>query len=259
MAEIETSESSFTDPAPSFTDPLSFLKAFTAARIAIGHTGSSIPVKASLEFKLAHAHARDAVYSAMDVDMLADRLAQFNLPVLSLNTKAESRASYLQRPDLGRQLDQRAQEIVENQVSGAEVSIVIADGLSAFAIHENIVGLLELLIPKLLATNLRLAPISLVQQGRVAVGDEIGESLNAGLSLVFIGERPGLSAADSMGAYLTYHPQSGLTDDSRNCVSNIRAGGLTADLAVTKIFYLIQEAFKRKLSGVLLKDNAGLL
>ncbi len=252
MADEVTNESSF-------TDPLSFLKAFTAARIAIGHTGASIPIKASLEFKLAHAHARDAVYSAMDMEMLTDRLAQFNLPVLSLQSRAESRASYLQRPDLGRLLDQSAKDIVENQVSGAEVSIVIADGLSALAIHENIVGLLELLIPKLQAANLRLAPICLVQQGRVAIGDEIGKGLQAVLSLVFIGERPGLSAADSMGAYLTYHPRPGLADDSRNCISNIRAGGLPADLAVTKIFYLIQEAFKRKLTGIHLKDNAGLL
>lgn len=252
MAETVSNESSSTDPG-------SFLKAFTAARIAIGHTGSSIPIKASLEFRLAHAHARDAVYSAMDVDMLADRLAQFYLPVLSLHSQAENRASYLQRPDLGRLLDQSSSDNVENQVSGAAVVIVIADGLSALAIHENSVSLLALLIPKLQAADLQLAPICLVQQGRVAIGDVVGKGLNAGLSLVLIGERPGLSAADSMGAYLTYHPEPGLTDDSRNCVSNIRAGGLPADVAAAKIFYLIQEAFKRKLTGVLLKDNAGLL
>lgn len=252
MAKIVKSESAF-------NDPLSFLKEFTAARIAIGSTGSSIPIKESLEFKLAHAHARDAVYSAIDLKELTYKLKRFNLPVLCLHSQAVSRAIYLQRPDLGRLLDKLSVEILNNQILGADISIIIADGLSAIAIHENIVALLELLIPKLLYANLSIAPLSLIQQGRVAIGDDVGQGLNTNLSLMLIGERPGLSAADSMGAYLTYHPQRGLTDDSRNCISNIRAGGLNVNLAAEKIFYLIQESFKRKLSGVLLKDNAGLL
>jgi ethanolamine ammonia-lyase small subunit len=137
--------------------------------------------------------------------------------------------------------------------------IIIADGLSATAVNQNISGLLALLIPKLLSVKLKLAPLCLVQQGRVAISDYIGYGLRAKLSLILIGERPGLSAADSMGAYLTYSPVPGLTDESRNCISNIRPAGLNYYFAADKIFYLIQEAFKRKLSGINLKDNAGLL
>jgi ethanolamine ammonia-lyase small subunit len=240
-------------------DPLSFLKAFTRARIAIGSVGTSIPTKQSLQFKLAHAHARDAVYSAMDTEELADILMQFNLPVLQLHSRAESRAQYLQRPDMGRLLDEYSINRLTDQITGDDVVIIIADGLSALAIHENVLALLQLLIPKLLAAKLKIGPLCLVQQGRVAIGDPIADALNARLSIVLIGERPGLSAADSMGAYLTYNPKPGLKDNSRNCISNIRPCGLDHAAAADKIFYLVQEAFKRKLSGVELKDNEGLL
>jgi ethanolamine ammonia-lyase small subunit len=240
-------------------DPLSFLKAFTRARIAIGSTGTSIPTKQSLQFKLAHAHARDAVYSAMDSEQLADNLMQFNLPVLQLHSRAESRAQYLQRPDMGRLLDEYSINRLTDQITGDDVVIIIADGLSAMAIHENVLALLQLLVPKLLAAKLKVGPLCLVQQGRVAIGDPIADALNAKLSIVLIGERPGLSAADSMGAYLTYNPKPGLKDNSRNCISNIRPCGLDHAAAADKIFYLVQESFKRKLSGVGLKDNEGLL
>ncbi|WP_442592167.1 ethanolamine ammonia-lyase subunit EutC [Pedobacter sp. AW31-3R] len=250
MAEIVTSAEN---------DPLKFLKDFTSARIAIGHAGTSIPIKESLEFKLAHAHARDAVYSAMDTDTILGQLRQFNLPVLTLQSRAESRAVYLQRPDFGRVLKQESADILEHQVQGADIAIVAADGLSAIAVEHHLAELLSLLLPKLQEAGFSIGPICLVQQGRVAIADDIGDKLKAGLSLIFIGERPGLSAADSMGAYLTYRPRPGLTDDSRNCISNIRSGGLDKDAAVSKIFYLIQESFRRKLSGVMLKDNAGLL
>ena len=235
------------------------LKQFTHARIGIGRAGTSIPIKESLEFKLAHAHARDAVYSALDADGLTSQLGVFNLPVIELRSQAKDRGQYLQRPDLGRQLDHSSIENLESQLSGYDVVICIADGLSALAIHENAVGLLQQLIPRLLQANLSVAPLCLVQQGRVAVADDIGAALKAKLSIILIGERPGLSAADSLGVYLTYAPKRGLTDDSRNCISNIRMGGLDMDRAATKIFYLIQESFKRSLSGVMLKDNEGLL
>jgi ethanolamine ammonia-lyase small subunit len=240
-------------------EPLSFLKEFTRARIAIGSTGTSIPTKQSLQFKLAHAHARDAVYSTMDSEQLADNLMQFNLPVLQLHSKAESRAQYLQRPDMGRLLDEYSINRLTDQITGDDVVIIMADGLSAMAIHENLLALLQLLIPKLLAAKLKVGPLCLVQQGRVAIGDPIADALNAKLSIMLIGERPGLSAADSMGAYLTYAPKPGLKDNSRNCISNIRPGGLDPVTTADKIFYLVQEAFKRKLSGVELKDNEGLL
>jgi ethanolamine ammonia-lyase small subunit len=209
---------------PNIDDPLNPLKEFTAARIAIGRAGVSIPTKQSLEFNLAHAHARDAVYSILDVDRLSDELKQFELPMLHLHSKAENRAQYLKRPDLGRK-----------------------------------VSVIQKLIPLLSAAKLKLAPICLIEQGRVASGDKIAHLLNAKLSVMLIGERPGLSAADSIGAYLTYNPKPGLTDESRNCISNVRPHGLKPKPAAEKIFYLIQEAFRLKLSGVVLKDNQGLL
>ncbi|GGH20183.1 ethanolamine ammonia-lyase subunit EutC [Mucilaginibacter phyllosphaerae] len=239
--------------------PLNFLKEFTAARIAIGATGNSIPTRQSLEFKLAHAHARDAVYSIMDTERLEDELAQFHRPVLQLHSMADNRARYLQRPDLGRKPNQESLNRLADQITGDDIVIVIADGLSAIALNQHIMALLQVLIPKLLAAGLKVGPLCLVQQGRVAIGDDIAHELQAKLSVVLIGERPGLSAADSMGAYLTYQPRPGLKDNSRNCISNIRPGGLGIATAADKIFYLVQESFRRKLSGVQLKDNQGLL
>ena len=244
---------------PSPGEPLSFLKEFTQARIAIGATGTSIPTAQSLDFKLAHAHARDAVYSEMDAELLADELMQFNLPVLQLHSQASSREQYLQRPDLGRLLDELSVNRLADQVENKGIVLILADGLSATAINQNAVELLRLLIPKLLAAKVKLAPLCLVEQGRVAIADGIGAELGASLSVILIGERPGLSAADSMGAYLTYQPKPGLTDDSRNCISNIRPEGLPVAVAADKLFYLIQEALSRKISGVALKDNEGLL
>lgn len=240
-------------------DPLSSLREFTAARIAIGRVGNSIPVKQSLEFKLAHAHARDAVYSALDIEGLLSSLKVFNLPVLRLHSNAQTRHKYLKRPDLGRQLNEGSEEHLKDYNTGTDIAIIIADGLSATAVNENAIGLLEILIPMLSAAKLKLAPLCLVEQGRVAIGDDIGHGLNAKFSILLIGERPGLSSADSMGAYLTYNPQPGLTDESRNCISNIRPQGLTNKPAADKIFYLVKEAFRRKLSGVGLKDNWSLV
>jgi ethanolamine ammonia-lyase small subunit len=240
-------------------DPLNSLKEFTAARIAIGRVGNSIPIKQALELKLAHAHARDAVYSELDVDELQQSLKPLDLPVLLLHSKAENRPQYLQRPDLGRKLKKSSARQLAEYAGNYDVSIIIADGLSASAVNENSVGLLELLLPILKASKLSLAPICLVEQGRVAIGDKIAHLLNAKLSIILIGERPGLSAADSVGAYLTFNPKPGLTDESRNCISNIRPRGLGFKPAADKIFYLVQEAFRRKLSGVELKDNQGLI
>jgi ethanolamine ammonia-lyase small subunit len=241
-------------------DPLSQLKEFTAARIGIGRAGTSIPLKQSLAFKLAHAHARDAVYSELDTDKLSADLKQFELPLLLLHSQAAYREQYLQRPDLGRRLDEGSVELVNDHANAAnDIVIIIADGLSATAVNHNALGLLKILIPQLQSAGLKLAPICLVKQGRVAVADDAGAHINARLSLILIGERPGLSSADSMGVYITFKPRPGLTDESRNCISNIRPHGLTFKPASKKIFYLIQEAFKRKLSGVGLKDNAGLL
>ena len=244
---------------PQEIESLKALQEFTSARIAIGRVGTSIPLKQSLEFKLAHAHARDAVYSELDTNNLTDTLKEFDLPVLHLHSRVNDRRQYLQRPDLGRRLNDGSLDLLLDHRPQTDIAIILADGLSATAVNENAVGLLQALIPQLLAAGFKLAPISIVEQGRVAIGDDIGHGLKAKLSLVLIGERPGLSSADSLGAYLTYNPKPGLTDEMRNCISNIRPGGLIYKKAAKKIFYLVTEAFKRKLSGVDLKDNAGLL
>ena len=240
-------------------DSLNPLKEFTAARIAIGRSGTSIPTKQSLAFKLAHAHARDAVYSRLDIDALSADIKQFDLPVILLHSKAGNRAEYLQRPDLGRKLKKSSANQLKEYAGDYDVSIILADGLSAAAINENVIGLLGHLIPLFTAAKLKLAPICFIEQGRVAVSDKIAHLLNAELSIILIGERPGLSSADSIGAYMTYEPKPGLTDESRNCISNIRPQGLAFKPAAEKLFYLVQEAFRMKLSGVGLKDNQGLI
>jgi len=253
MDEIKTGEISH-------DELLHGLRQFTAARIGIGRTGTSIPINQSLELKLAHAHARDAVYSELDIDKLSADLKQFELPVLILHSKAAYREQYLQRPDLGRELDETSVNTVKDYSHDkTDIVIIIADGLSATGVNHNTIGLLKILMPQLQTSGFKLAPICLVKQGRVAVADHIGMCLKAKLAIILIGERPGLSSADSMGAYITYNPKVGLTDESRNCISNIRPHGLTFKMASKKISYLIQEAFKLKLSGVGLKDNAGSL
>jgi ethanolamine ammonia-lyase small subunit len=243
---------------PSTPDPWASLRGFTAARIAIGRTGNSIPLQQVLEFKLAHAHARDAVYSKLDVDALRNSLAQFKLPVHHLHSRATHREKYLTRPDYGRRLDDPSAEQLQNQLP-VTIALVITDGLSATAINQYAVDLLQLLIPKLIAANMGALNITIVEQGRVAIADEIGQAFAAMLSVILIGERPGLTAPDSMSAYLTYKPKVGITDEARNCISNIRPEGLDIQAAADKLFYLIVESLRRKLSGVELKDNYGLL
>ena len=223
------------------------LKQFTAARIALGRTGNAIPLKELLKFKLAHAHARDAVYARLHTQELAQQLQQFNLPIYSLHSKAKDRNEYLLHPDLGRQLNDASVQLLQNRSASFDIVLVLADGLSATAINHHAVPLLQLLIPLLQQANFSVA-ITTAQEARVAVGDAVG-------SLVLIGERPGLSAADSMGAYLTYNPTVGLTDESRNCISNIRPEGIDYAKAASKIQYLITASFRLQYSGVALKDD----
>ncbi|RYZ99830.1 MAG: ethanolamine ammonia-lyase subunit EutC [Sphingobacteriaceae bacterium] len=230
---------------------------FTNARIAIGRTGHSIPVKRLLEFKLAHAHARDAVYSKLNTEALAEDIKQFNLPVLQLQSLVTYREQYLQRPDLGRKLNEQSFEQLKEYNSTYDLVIIITDGLSATATNQHAVGLLQYLLPYLTRAGLQLAPLCITEQGRVAISDDVAAVLKAKMSLILIGERPGLSAADSLGAYITYDPQPGLTDEARNCVSNIRPGGLKLQQAADRIYYLIQQSLQRKLSGVDLKDDTG--
>ena len=206
---------------------------------------------------MAHAHARDAVYSQLDILRLQEQLRSFHLPVQLLHSSAADRYEYLQRPDKGRRLDTESTGALTSQ--HADVAFILADGLSATAINIHAYPLLEHLLPMLTSAGISIAPLCLVQQGRVAIGDEIGALLRVKVTIVLIGERPGLSAADSMGAYLTFAPKPGTTDEARNCISNIRQEGLSYSLAAGKIFYLLQEALRLQLSGVELKDNYGLL
>ena len=239
-------------------DPWASLKAFTPARIALGRTGTAIPLQEVLQFRMAHAHARDAVYSLLDTDTLITQLQNLQLPVNLLHSQAADRHEYLQRPDKGRKLNTASIDLLTSLAGGPSqqsVSIVLADGLSATAINSHALPLLELLLPMLQQAATPLAPLSIVEQARVAIGDEIGSLLKAELVIVLIGERPGLSSPDSLGIYLTYRPQPGLTDEARNCISNIRPEGLSYQAAAAKLFYLIRESFRLQLSGVSLKDN----
>ncbi|MGC4104606.1 ethanolamine ammonia-lyase subunit EutC [Ferruginibacter sp.] len=243
-------------PSPIIPDSWQSLKQFTNARIALGSTGVAVPLKELLQFRLAHAHARDAVYALLNEQEIIRGLEQLQLSFSLLHSKAQHRDAYLQRPDLGRQLHEASAAQLKNSNDSCDIAILIADGLSATAVNEHALPLLQCLIPMLLQAGFVLAPINLVQQARVAIADEVGVLLHAKCTVVLIGERPGLSSPDSMGAYLTYAPAIGATDECRNCISNIRPAGMDVVTAANKVFYLIQEAFRLQYSGVALKDNA---
>lgn len=241
------------------TDAWSSLRTFTAARIALGRAGAAIPLKEVLALKMAHAHARDAVYAELETTRLLNELTAFRLPVFNLHSQAKSRLQYLQYPGLGRQLDPGSVTSDIRKVDQGGIVIIIADGLSATAVNIHAVPLLRQLIPSLQQTGKQVHSIVLVEQGRVAISDEIGDLFKAEMAVMLIGERPGLTAADSMGAYLTYKPQIGLTDESRNCVSNIHAGGLSYTTATNRIAYLVSSAFQLKQSGIAIKEEDKLL
>jgi ethanolamine ammonia-lyase small subunit len=240
------------------------LRQFTAARIGLGHTGASQPTRAQLDFQLAHARARDAVHQALDTTGLSRALEPaWPGSALLLHSAAANRKVYLQRPDLGRRLDAPSREVLTTQRRGDmierpyDLSVVVADGLSALAVEQNAAPLLQALRARLEAETWMLAPLVIVEQGRVAVGDEVGELLGAKIVVVLIGERPGLSSPDSMGLYITWAPRVGLTDERRNCISNVRPAGLGIDDAANKLHYLLREARSRQLSGIHLKDESG--
>lgn len=245
-----------TPAPPGAPDPWQALRAFTPARIALGRAGVSLPTRAHLDFQLAHARARDAVHDRLDVAALRAALADAGLESLEVRSAAADRATYLQRPDLGRRLDDGAAARLRAAApEGAEAAIVVADGLSARAAQAHAVPVLASLVPRLRDAGWRIAPVVVAEQGRVALGDEVGSALGAALVLVLLGERPGLTAPDSLGAYLTWAPRPGRTDAERNCVSNIRPEGLVPVLAADRLCYLLLEAARRRLSGVALKDD----
>lgn len=213
----------------------------------LGRAGQGLPTRALLDFQLDHARARDAVHTALEPAGLAEAVGR---PVIEVCSRAQTRAEYLKRPDLGRVLDPEA--AARLSVTGDELAIVVADGLSATAVHQHAASLVVALIDQL--SGWRIAPIIIARQGRVALGDAIGERLGVDLALVLIGERPGLSAPDSLGAYLTWQPRIGRMDSERNCVSNIRPPhGLSYEAAADAIVTLIAAARQHKFTGVHLR------
>jgi ethanolamine ammonia-lyase small subunit len=236
------------------------LRRLTPARIALGRTGTSMPTRAQLDFQYAHAQARDAVHLPFDHKTLRAQLSERGRESILLHSAAIDRNSYLQRPDLGRKLsDDSAQTLRDYATAhpgGVDLVIVVADGLSALAVHRHTLPFLARLEEQIAAENWSVAPVILVEQGRVAVADEIGELLGAKMTVILIGERPGLSSPDSLGLYFTYNPKVGLTDAWRNCISNVRLEGLSYGMAAHRLLYLMREACRRQLSGVNLKDEA---
>lgn len=241
------------------------LRRFTDARIALGRAGHSLPTQAHLALQWAHAQARDAVHLPFDATGTAESLRALGLQTLHLHSAATDRLTYLQRPDWGRRLDQHSLDALAAwraaraaNAAPCDLAIVVADGLSALAVHQNAVPLVGALLARLrddAKHKWQLAPVAVVEQGRVAVGDGIGEGLQANVVAVLIGERPGLSSPDSLGIYVTWSPRVGLTDASRNCISNVRPAGLAIDAAAAKLHHLLTQMRERQLSGVALKDE----
>jgi len=221
----------------------------------LGLTGDSLPTQPLLDFRLAHARARDAVHFPLDSSSLTAEMTQRGWSARILHSQARDREEYLRRPDKGRRLNSGSAAEVAQFSGCGPVTIVVADGLSALAVHRHAVGLLE----KLGSFPEEARPIWIVQQGRVAIGDQIGSLTGADLSIVLIGERPGLSTPDSLGVYLTWNPDLARTDAERNCVSNIHAQGLSYEVAVHKLLFLVGEIRRRQLSGVQVKETASLL
>jgi ethanolamine ammonia-lyase small subunit len=230
------------------SDPWIALRTTTRARIGLGRTGDALPVKDVLEFQLAHARARDAVHTPLDTAAIADALAP--VPSVIVRSLATDRETYLRRPDLGRQLDPSCRA----SLSGTRDAVfVVADGLSAGGVQLHAPPVLHAVVARLPGWSI--TPVVIATQARVALGDEIGAAMQADLCVMLIGERPGLSVANSLGIYLTYQPRVGRRDSERNCISNIHADGLSYNAAADMLAWLMTEARRRKLTGVDLKDD----
>jgi ethanolamine ammonia-lyase small subunit len=235
------------------------LRTLTPARVALGRAGASLPTDALLAFTLDHARARDAVQAAFDPAGLVAGLGKLGLAALGVSSRAGDRQTYLKRPDLGRRLDAASAEILADAAghSAYPLVIVIGDGLSPKAVHAHALPVMRHLVAQLAAARIGIGPVVVASGARVALGDEIGATLSAQMVVVLIGERPGLSAPDSLGAYLTFAPKLGRTDADRNCVSNIHRAGLAHEEAAFKIAWLVREGLARKVTGVVLKDESG--
>jgi len=240
-------------------NPWQELRRFTPARIALGRVGNSLPTDEVLRFGFAHALAQDAVHLPLDVATLDTALQVAGWQTLHVSSRARDRATYLLRPDYGRRLsDASAAALVGHADKSCDLVFVAADGLSALAVQRHTVPLLEAMRP-LLRDAWSVGPVVVAEQGRVAIGDEIGELLRARMMIVLIGERPGLSSPDSLGIYLTFAPKLGRSDAERNCISNVRREGLSYDAAAKKLVWLLDQAIRSQLTGVGLKDHSDLV
>ncbi len=235
------------------------VRQLTPARLALGRAGASLPTGEVLRFGWDHAQARDAVQLWLDIHALEREIAPLGLATVRVASRARDRAIYLMRPDLGRRLDLQGADVLD-EVAGAscDLALVVADGLSSLAVQRHAVPVISEVVrgrPR----GWRLSPVVIATQARVALGDEIGERLHAGVVAILIGERPGLSSPDSLGISVTWQPRVGRTDAERNCISNIRPEGLSYAQAAHKLLWLCGEARRLKLTGVGLKDRSGLL
>jgi ethanolamine ammonia-lyase small subunit len=242
-------------PAPP-TRSLQRLRELTPARVGLGRAGASLPTEALLGFTLDHARARDAVHAAFDAAAIISGLNEIGLKAFEVASGAHDRKDYLRRPDLGRTLDRDSRQLLAGR-GPCRLALVVGDGLSPTAVNAHAVALVRSLVARLAVDRLEIGHAIVATGARVALGDEIGAILGARMIVVLIGERPGLSAPDSLGAYLTFAPKPGRTDAERNCVSNIHGAGLGYDEAAFRIAWLIREGLARGITGVALKDESG--
>ena len=242
---------------PNRTRPNRTLRDLTPARVSLNRTGSSLTTTELLDFSLAHAQARDAVHATLSLPTLLDDLTRRDLNPITAKSAAPDRPTYLRRPDLGRKLSEASVERLRHIPSAAppSLTLILADGLSALAVDRHAIPLIDALLPRL-KEHFALTPTVVAEQARVALGDEIATLLHAQLTIMLIGERPGLSSPDSLGAYITWDPRPGRTDAERNCISNIRTQGLDYAAAAAKIGYLCLSAQRLGLTGTQLKEAA---
>lgn len=229
------------------------LRRFTMARVGLGRAGNSLPTRELLDFQLAHARARDAVHYPFNAGALVQEIEAEGWPAVAVKSAARDRAEYLRRPDLGRRLDAASKARIESLRGTFDVVFIVADGLSAPAAHRQAVALLRETMERLDRSAWKIAPVVVIELGRVAASDEIGAALDAALAVMLIGERPGLSSPDSLGVYLTWSPRSGRTDAERNCISNVRPEGLSASAAAELLVLVMNASRAKRISGVALK------
>ncbi|WP_158997914.1 ethanolamine ammonia-lyase subunit EutC [Pigmentibacter ruber] len=239
-------------------DSWQHLKNHTPARIALGRVGQSIPTQEILNFGLSHALAKDAIYTELNINFISEQLNEKGVSSLVLKSMAESKKDYLMNPNLGRRLNDKSKKLLQEQPwHENSIALIFADGLSATAVHNHAIPLfLELNFLLKDDSRFNLSPVLLAKHARVALSDEVGEKLNCIASLIFIGERPGLSSPDSLGVYITWNPKIGRLESERNCISNIRHEGLSYKLAAYKIFWILQKAKELNATGVILKDES---